>query len=606
MSRFDDRLTRELERVARPAETTDVFDEIDRRRGRRAVVRRVETALLATVVFAGSIGGVLVLNRAFRGEGGTTPALPPAENGLIVVSFGDDGGTHLYLQNPDDLTWDPREHQLTNDLSKDSAPAVSPDGRRIAFVREDLERGGLSVWTMTADGSNLQQITPQDWNANFPAWSPNGKQIAFIGGRAEDIGVYVTNVEGNSILRRLPASLGGVGVGLAWSPEADRIAVAISNGTGGSNISMIDLESGELSLVAPTHWDVGPPSWSPDGRFLTFAHGYGIVTLELDSASVTELTTVRTPEFPGSPDLRFVDSDPVWSPDGGWIAFERSFSPSEFFVYAVRPDGTDLHRIGLGGDPAWSVAQPEGSPSEATPTDTASPVGQSPGQDIGLAFNLCRLESLQGIDFLGNGANGTAWVGTRLATNGSCPPLYEGESIVAVDVDGDGSAESWAGPLARCVACSPFDVADLNGDGVLELVVTLQYGSITEYTLFSLQPVPGDGPPELRQVTVAEPGLPPNFRAGKPISLWAGGDAGLGDYIRCEGYPAQPVLIATESFSVIDGPQSSQVDVARLVLRADGTIEVIGSDSFTDPGTTDPPPYAFTGKACGVDFWPGA
>ncbi len=494
MSRFDDRLTRELERVARPAETTDVFDEIDRRRGRRAVVRRVQTALLATVVFAGSIGGVLVLNRAFRGEGGTAPTISPGQNGLIVVSFGDDGGTHLYLQNPDDPSWDPRDHQLTNDLSKDSAPAVSPDGRRIAFVREDLERGGLSVWTMTADGSNLQQITPQDWNANFPAWSPDGKQIAFIGGRAEDIGVYVTNVEGNSILRRLPASLGGVGVGLAWSPEADRIAVAISNGTGGSSISMIDLESGELSLVAPTHWDVGPPSWSPDGRFLTFAHGYGIVTLELDSASVTELTTVHTPEFPGSPDLRFVDSDPVWSPDGVWIAFERSFSPSEFFVYAVRPDGTDLHRIGLGADPAWSVTQPESSPSEATPTDTASPVGQSPGQDIGLGFNLCQLESLQGIDFLGNGANGTAWVGTRLAENGSCPPLYEGESIVAVDVDGDGSAESWAGPLARCVACSPFDVTDLNADGVLELVVTLQYSSVIEYTLFLAAARPGERP----------------------------------------------------------------------------------------------------------------
>ena len=78
-ARFDDRLTKELERAARPAEPTGVFEEIDRRRGRRVAVRRVQTALLATAVFAGSIGGVLVLNRAFRGEGATTtPALPPA------------------------------------------------------------------------------------------------------------------------------------------------------------------------------------------------------------------------------------------------------------------------------------------------------------------------------------------------------------------------------------------------------------------------------------------------------------------------------------------------------------------------------------------------
>jgi hypothetical protein len=213
---------------------------------------------------------------------------------------------------------------------------------------------------------------------------------------------------------------------------------------------------------------------------------------------------------------------------------------------------------------------------------------------------------LHGIDFLGDGANGAAWVGTRLTEDGSCPNPDEGDSIVAVDVDGDGSAESWVGPLGPCFVCSPFETTDLNADGVLELVVKLQSSVWAEYRLFSLQSDPANGPPELRQVTVAEPGLPPNFRAGEPVSLFAGGDAGVGNYIRCEGYPEQPVLIFTESVSVIDGPQSSQVDVARLALRADGTIEVIGSDSYTDPGTTDPPSYAFTGRACGVDFWPYA
>jgi Tol biopolymer transport system component len=570
------------------------------------VVRRVETAVLATVVLAGSVGGVLLLNRAFRGEGGTTPGHSPAKNGLIVVSFGDDGGTHLYLQNPDNSSWDPRDHQLTNDLSKDSAPAVSPDGRRIAFVREGLEGGGLSVWTMMADGSDLRKITPKDWNANFPTWSPDGKQIAFIGGYAEDIGVYVTNVEGNSILRRLPASIGGVGVGLSWSPDADRIAVAISNGTEGSSISIIDVASGELTLETPALWSVSSPAWSPDGKQLTFAQGGGIVLASVEGGNVVELTKILTAEEAAAvSDRPYEDSQPTWSPDGRWIAFERSFSPSETFVYAMQPNGTDLHRIGLGGDPAWSVAQPEGFPDEGTQTDTPSPADQTVGLDIGLGFDLCRLEALNGIDFLGDGANGTAWVGTRLAKDGSCPPRYEGESIVAVDVDGDGSAESWAGPLARCVGCSPFDTTDLNADGTLELVVTLQYSSVIEYTLFALQPAPGNGPPELQQVTVAEPGSLPNFRAGKPVSLWAGGDEGYSARIECENYPEAPVLIVTTGDHPVEGPGSEtrSVERTRLVLGTDATISVQGTDRFTEPTNADPSAVSFTGRACGVDFY---
>ena len=116
MSRFDDRLTKELERAAGPAEPTDVFDEIHRRRERRVTMRRLQTAMLATVVFAGSIAGVLVLNRAFRGEGNTAATAPVAKNGQIVVSFGDDGGTHLYLLDPTDPNWDPSRHQLTDPI----------------------------------------------------------------------------------------------------------------------------------------------------------------------------------------------------------------------------------------------------------------------------------------------------------------------------------------------------------------------------------------------------------------------------------------------------------------------------------------------------------
>ena len=53
-------------------------------------------------------------------------------------------------------------------------PAVSPDGKRIAFIINN------HVWVMNIDGSNLKQLTASggDNIETFPQWSPDGKYVA--------------------------------------------------------------------------------------------------------------------------------------------------------------------------------------------------------------------------------------------------------------------------------------------------------------------------------------------------------------------------------------------------------------------------------------------
>ncbi len=379
-----------------------------------------------------------------------------------------------------------------------------------------------------------------------------------------------------------------------WSPDGSRLAVQTHGDRYAVSVIGVD-GSGRTDL--PETWSnvQTQPAWSPDGRTIAFVKDRDVWLYDLASETARLLTT-----FPGSDGG---DMAPTWSPDGRFIAFERYFSPSERFVYVMAPDGSALRRVGLGGAPAWGAAQPDSSPTEPSPSESASPEPPEPGRDIGLDFNLCRLRPLHGIDFLGTGTAGTAWVGGRLAANDSCPDEYLGDSVVAVDVDGDGRAESWAA-LTHCVGCSPFSLTDLNGDGTQELVVTMQFSSTTEYTVFSLQPAPGDGPPVLEQARIAEPGAPPFLRPGRPLTFWSGGDAGFTAWVRCEGYPQDPVLVITETERPIEGPGSDvrQVNTARLVLRTDGMAEVIGSDSYMEPATYDS--NASTGRACGLDLWP--
>jgi Tol biopolymer transport system component len=117
-------------------------------------------------------------------------------------------------------------NNLTNSAADDRAPAWSPDGTKIAFVR----RGDIFV--MDADGSNPTNLTnSQSMDNQGPAWSPDGTRIAFsrseAGGNREVNRIFVMDADGSnptSLTDALPD--GGIGVDFepTWSPDGNRIA----------------------------------------------------------------------------------------------------------------------------------------------------------------------------------------------------------------------------------------------------------------------------------------------------------------------------------------------------------------------------------------------
>lgn len=95
------------------------------------------------------------------------------------------------------------------DERMDDAPAWSPDGRTIAFVRTGGEVMG-DVWLVDADGANPRALMAEDppFDQRTPSWSPDGALVAFtsaheiIGNRAGDWQVYTVRADGTGLVRR--------------------------------------------------------------------------------------------------------------------------------------------------------------------------------------------------------------------------------------------------------------------------------------------------------------------------------------------------------------------------------------------------------------------
>jgi hypothetical protein len=68
--------------------------------------------------------------------------------------------------------------QLTRNRAFDNDPAVSPDGRRVAFSR--LVHGRGQIFTMRIDGSHEVRVTRDRNRDRLPAWSPEGRRLLYL------------------------------------------------------------------------------------------------------------------------------------------------------------------------------------------------------------------------------------------------------------------------------------------------------------------------------------------------------------------------------------------------------------------------------------------
>lgn len=207
--------------------------------------------------------------------------------------------------------------QLTKNAKNNMDPQWSPDGKRIAFV--STRNGNPQVFVMDAKGGNVKQITATENGASNVLWSPDGKYLSFTSDvkmKKNPHDEYPEYKKANiRMYEQLPIR--------HWDEWTDEFISHLFYipADGGK---AVDVNEGEMFDVPLKPWGGSEQiSWSPDSKEIAYVGrkmgGVDFVTQTNSDIYVYNLATKKHTNI--CADNKGYDLDPLYSPDGKYIAF---------------------------------------------------------------------------------------------------------------------------------------------------------------------------------------------------------------------------------------------------------------------------------------------
>ena len=240
---------------------------------------------------------------------------------------------------------------LGRELWWGQGPEYSPDGSLIAFAGGEY---GFSIMTMKSDGTDDRWLADARCGPRGPHWSPDGRWLAF-----ESCGdIWKLSSDGYA---------GGfvnltnnfVNIDPSWAPHGRRIAAVADDGV---RLYRADGSAPRVLTDLPHTFDL---DWRPHGNTIAVEADGDLWLVDAVTGAKRQLTNT-----PG-----VVEADPVWSPDGRWLAYSSGTAlpppppdpeqgPQYQVPFAQDPQiwlmtaaGTQRHSTGVSGIPAsWRAA----------------------------------------------------------------------------------------------------------------------------------------------------------------------------------------------------------------------------------------------------------
>lgn len=244
-------------------------------------------------------------------------------------------------------------------LKRLAEPAISPDGRQavVPVTRFDVDKneGYTSLWLVPTKPGKARRLTADLTSDTLPRWSPDGRWIAFISKRGDDKQpqVYVIAVDGGEARRVTNVPTGAIAA--KWFPDSRRIAFLTRVWTDLDSWDAMAqrLEEREQSKMTARVWDKAPISYWD--KFIDDRETH-VYSIDIDGGEPKAIT--RDTGYPldvAEPGLESFDV----SPDGLEIAFaadvDRSGVDSNFDVFVVPAEGGEAKDL-TADNPADDIA----------------------------------------------------------------------------------------------------------------------------------------------------------------------------------------------------------------------------------------------------------
>ena len=269
----------------------------------------------------------------------------------------------------------------------------SPDGKQILFM------GGNSIFVTTADGANTRKIsnveddTALPFSYFGPSWSPDGKYISFFAYKGWEFKrlVIVDSTTGEEVFRSEPMFNATLNRSAVWAPSSPScqelrgtfcsypIAYQMSEDGDSDQFQWftssfnIGIRDGSPYIRGPYGSSgmrtLGDEKWGDDTGSFVWATGSGWEAVYTDETyKGLEIFNMRLMNSPDQLTHNSIsDENPIWSPDGEWIAYRRQVSDSNYlggdnwgiYIKSSQPiKGSKISMIGQTGIPFGWINHP--------------------------------------------------------------------------------------------------------------------------------------------------------------------------------------------------------------------------------------------------------